>query len=170
VALIFFTGIIYATGLYDAKWMNIDPDDVLWVPIESFSVNRSNVPNTNTLYKIQESKFYGYPFCYISVVGGKVNAYATPKFMNDSIHTDEWCRQNSQLPFIPSQVINPVPVTSMAWNYGKPSFPNSYGGFFFVSSGGLSLFVNNTVTNIWNYNGFYSVAVGQCFFSKSNKN
>lgn len=109
----FFDGEVFADGLRNEVGLAFDSFGKLWgVENSADNLQRGDlggdIHNENPAEELndfpeeQVGQHWGYPYCWtefsIPTQDGGMGAgtvWAWPSFMNDGIHTDEWCRQNT---------------------------------------------------------------------------
>jgi glucose/arabinose dehydrogenase len=112
----FNTGEVFADGLRNEVGLAWDNNGVLWgVENGADQLNRpdlgGDIHNGNPAEELNRfnrpaGTHYGYPYCFSThnLPGYSAGTqFAWPSFMNDGVHTDEWCRNpnNNQPPVFP---------------------------------------------------------------------
>ncbi|CAL8072895.1 unnamed protein product [Orchesella dallaii] len=112
----FSTGEVFADGLRNEVGIAFDGDGILWgVQNGADNLNRDDlggdIHNTNpademTKFDQPIGTFYGYPYCWtVDQLANHEHGeqFAWPSFMDDGIHTDEWCKNvsNNRPPTLP---------------------------------------------------------------------
>lgn len=108
-------GELFADGLRNEVGLDFDSRGVLWgVENGADQLNRpdigGDIHNGNPAeefnrFNCPPGTHYGYPYCFSThnLPGYSANTqFAWPSFMNDGVHTDEWCRNlaNNQPPVL----------------------------------------------------------------------
>eukprot|EP01089_Gocevia_fonbrunei_P011898 TRINITY_DN2660_c0_g1_i1.p1 TRINITY_DN2660_c0_g1~~TRINITY_DN2660_c0_g1_i1.p1 ORF type:complete len:351 (+),score=57.01 TRINITY_DN2660_c0_g1_i1:483-1535(+) len=150
------TGEVFADGLRNEAGIRFDSYYNLWgvengcdnlhredlggdIHINNPSEKFNKFPAINSN---KTGQFYGYPYCWseynlpVEYAKGKGTPWAHPDFINDGLHTDNWCLQNVIRPSynLPAHT---APLDLVFYEKSdsriKKSFPTSYLGNAFVA-------------------------------------
>jgi glucose/arabinose dehydrogenase len=139
-------GVLFADGMRNEVGLALDLQGRLWgVENGVDDLNRadlggdihSNNPSEEVNLMEEAGKFYGYPYCWseydLPVYGlGKGTQWVHPNFMNDGVHSDDWCRNtNNVLKPKWNMLAHQAPLDILFYN--GTSFPTKYYGGAFVA-------------------------------------
>jgi len=163
----------FASGIYNPESMILDKDDNLWVVQNQLNIKRNNITSVGAVFKVENGKFYGYPFCYIGKESGTTNykPYLNPAFGEP--YTDEFCQDNVPIPYLPNKVTGPIPFNKLFWYYGK-NIPEANGGLVFTffdknRKNQIYLYNNNKFIELWGSNRNYEYFnLGPCRYGDKN--
>ena len=112
-------GDLFADGLRNEVGLAFDSLGVLWgVENGADNLRRSDlggdIHNDNPAEELnrfsEEGLHYGYPYCFTEYLldeevspTGRGTVWAWPSFMNDGVHDDNWCRENTEPPRLAMQ-------------------------------------------------------------------
>ncbi|MFW6039870.1 MAG: PQQ-dependent sugar dehydrogenase, partial [Gemmatimonadota bacterium] len=140
-------GKLFADGLRNEVGLDWGPKDRLWgVENGRDNLKRDDLggdihadnPSEELNLFAEPGKFYGYPYCWSEfrlpddIGRGPGTEWADPKFMDDGTHTDEWCRDESNV--VPPELAmqaHSAPLDLLFWEGGD--LGGDYEGDAFVS-------------------------------------
>lgn len=157
----FMTGEVFADGLRNEVGLAFDfSHNVLW-GVENGAdtlrrgdlggdIHNDNPAEELNRFPVGGGVHYGYPYCFTEYKlpedvspSGRGTIWAWPSFMNDGIHTDEWCRSNTEPPTMAMQAHSaPLGITfydatkavdDSCVTHGIKAFPESMHGDAFVA-------------------------------------
>eukprot|EP01035_Chromulina_nebulosa_P019247 gene19247-25098_t len=149
-------GEIFADGLRNEVGLSFDRHNILWgVENGADNLYRSDlggdIHNDNPAEElnrfITSGLNYGYPYCFTEYLlnssygSGRGTIWAWPNSMNDGIHSDVWCRNNTIPPALAMQA-HSAPLSITFFDANKTldpncpegqSFPNEFDGQGFIA-------------------------------------
>jgi len=140
------TGFLFADGLRNEVGIAVDSMGRIWgVENGVDNLNRAdlggdihqNNPSEEVNLFAEPGKFYGYPYCWsediLPIHGkGKGTQWVQPQFMNDGVHSDEWCEDTSNV-VLPLYNLGAHQAPMDIKFYDGDSFPSFPAGGAFVS-------------------------------------
>ena len=141
----FSTGQVFAEGLRNVVGLAFDKFGVLWgMENGADDLNRTDLggdihdnnpsEELNRFPEAQAGLTWGYPYCWSeyqlpeNYSNGTNSIWAWPDFMNDGIHTDQWCRANTQ-PSELSMQAHSAPLGITFYQYNPNPVPSCAGSF-----------------------------------------
>lgn len=141
----FDEGYVFADGLRNEVGLAFDKYEVLWGVENSADeleredlggdIHKDNPAEELNRFPVEkEGEHWGYPYCWTEFnlpenVGlGRGTIWSWPSFLEDGIHDDEWCRNNTIPAIMPLQG-HSAPLGITFFNYTEMLDDNCEGGF-----------------------------------------